>query len=87
MVEFNSDSALQRIGAALARLEASVPRINQAQKLPAGTGTGDAPGANEALLALQTRHEALRETVRLGLGQLDGVLAELASIPGAQGRV
>ena len=76
MVDQDCDRALQRIDAALARLEASVHRINQA---------GPADAASGALTSLQTRHHALREAVRQGLGQLDGLLADMGSHPASGG--
>ena len=64
--------ALQRMEAALARLEAA---ISYSQ-----TNTGDTETA-QALAALEARHHRLREAVRRGLGQLDGLLGDLAADP------
>ena len=71
MVEPDSTRALQRINAALDRLEGSIHRIENPGNRVAADDTG------EALAALQARHHALREAVKMGLGQLDGLLAEI----------
>ena len=55
------ETALARIDAAIARLEAA-----------ASTGTA-APGMSDSILAV--RHQALRTAVSHALGQLDGLIA------------
>jgi hypothetical protein len=61
-----TEAAVQRIEAALARIAQAADRARDA--------THSAP---PSVTALVERHESLRETVALALGQLDALLAEI----------
>lgn len=62
-----------RTEAAVQRIEAALARIAQSAERPRNQGTPAPPSVS----ALVERHESLRETVALALGELDALIGEL----------
>ena len=62
-------TALARIEAATARIDAAAKRLAKSEHLPDGSGADGAAG--EALAALESRHARLRAAVSGSLTELD----------------